>query len=151
MKKVKQYIFKAITIEIVLAILIFSFFYTLFFSLKDTIEILCWLWFPILIGGMAVYILGWFLGSNFPEDFRFKKWHGVLIMFIVLITGIIVGMLAFSLSKNNDVNNFSDFIPVPIVFLIFGGIPTLLVGLWLGNSLEDNKSAKYFDQIGSIK
>lgn len=137
MKKVKQYIFKAITIEIVLAILIFSFFYTLFFSLQDTIEILGWLWYALLVGCMTAYSLGWGLGNNFPKDFKFKKLHGVLIMFAILITGIIIGMLSFSLSESNDVNNFSDFIPVSIVFLIFGGIPTFGVGVWLGNHLEN--------------
>lgn len=121
--------------EIVVAILIFTLFYALFFNLNETIEILYWLWIPILVGCAVTYFLGWLIGRCFPIGFRYRRWHGVLIMFTLLIAGIIAAMLMLSVSVNSDIDAFSDVFPVLFIFLIFGGIPTLFVGLWLGNRL----------------
>ncbi|MCZ4245919.1 hypothetical protein [Pedobacter punctiformis] len=134
--KIKQHIFKAVTIEIAGALLVFSLLYTLFFGLNETVEILCWLWLPILISCTAAYVFGWVISNWFTVHYNFKKWQGVAIIFSLLIISIIAGVFALSLANNNDINDLTDVFPVILIFLLFGGLPTLVVGFWLGKQLE---------------
>lgn len=134
--KAKKYILTAVTIEIMGTLFLFSLLYTLFFGIKDTLEILHWLLFSIFIGCTAAYGFGWFMSGWFPNSYNFRKWQAVVIIFSLLIIGIIAGMLSLSLTKGNDINAISDLFPVILVFLLFGSLPTLGVGLWLGNRLQ---------------
>lgn len=140
--KIKQYILKAVGIEIFGTILLFSFFYTLFFGSNETIKIFHWLWLPIFIGCALAFGLAWVISDWFSENYNFKKRQGVIIIFGLLISGVIAGTISLSLSDGNDINDFSDFFSIIIVFLLFGGIPTIAVGLWLGNRLKSSKTNK---------
>ncbi|SOD18352.1 hypothetical protein [Pedobacter xixiisoli] len=136
LNRTKRLILTAITIEIIGAIFISSFFYTMFFGLNETIEIFRWLFFPILFGTILTYALGWFIGSSFSANYVFKKWQGILMMFALLIVGICGAMLSLSFASNNDINSIDAIFPVIFVFLAFGGLPTLILGLWLGSQLK---------------
>lgn len=136
LNRIKKLIFTAITIEIVGAFLLASLFHTVFFGLKETVAILQWLCFPLLIACAITYAFGWFIGNRFSARYHFKKWQGVVIMFALLLVGIFGGMLTLSISANNDINEITDVFPVVLVFLAFGGLPTLILGLWLGNRLS---------------
>lgn len=135
----KRYIFTAISIEIVGALIFFTFFYSLFFGFKETIEFVRWLWLPLVIGCVSAYVFGWILANAFPTHYRFKKWQAVLMMFALLFGAIVVAMAVISLWPNNDIDEVSDVFPAVLVFLAFGGLPTLFVGLWLGSRLARNQ------------
>lgn len=134
--KVSKLIFTATTIEIIGALLISSFFYTLFFGVHETITMLKWLYPHLFIGSIFSYALGWLIGQSFSANYQFKKWQGVVIMFALLLAGIFAAMFSLSASSQNDISSFMDFVPVILVFLAFGGIPTLFLGLWLGKQLK---------------
>lgn len=134
--KTTKLIFTSITIEIIGAFLVFNFFYTLFFNAHETTEILRWLWLPLVVGCATMYILAWLFAKALPPNYRYKIWQGVLLMFALLLVSIIVGMVVISMWPNNDINELADVFPVILISLAFGGLPTLLVGLWLGNRLK---------------
>lgn len=134
--KTTKLIFKALTIEIVGAFLLSSFFYTVFFGLEETQQFFQWLCMPILIGCALTYVFAWFIGSQFSPNYQFKKWQGLAIIFTLLLFGIVNTLFIFSLTPDNDINEASDYVNVIFVFLLFGGLPTLVLGLWLGNRLS---------------
>lgn len=134
--KPTKLIFKALTIEIIGAVLLSSFFYTIFFGLNETIQFFQWLCIPIIIGCVLTYTFGWLIGSRFTPNYQFKKWQGVAIIFALLLFNIIASLFIFSLTPDNDINEASDYVNVIFVFLLFGGLPTLILGLWLGNQLS---------------
>ena len=136
LSRINKLIFTAITIEIVGAFVLAFLFYAVFFGLKETVMLLQWLYLPLLIACFITYAVGWFIGNRFSANYQFKKWQGVVIMFALIIVGIFGGMLTLSFSANNDINEIADVFPVVLVFLAFGGLPTLILGLWLGNRLS---------------
>lgn len=136
LSRINKLIFTAITIEIVGALVLASLFYTVFFGLKETVDIFQWLCFPLLMACAITYAFGWFIGNHFSARYQFKKWQGVIIMFALLLVSIFGGMLTLSISANNDINEITDVFPVVLLFLAFGGLPTLIWGLWLGSRLS---------------
>ncbi|RZL39546.1 MAG: hypothetical protein EOO96_00355 [Pedobacter sp.] len=134
--KIKKLIFTAITIEIIGAMLVSFFFYTLFFGIEETKKLVEWLYPPMIIGCSVTYAFGWIIGNRITTNYQFKKWQGLVIIFALLLVGVFGGMLTLSLSANSDINEISDVFPVVLVFLAFGGLPTLILGLWLGNRLS---------------
>lgn len=133
--KPTKLIFKALTIEIIGAFLLSTFFYTGFFGVDEAKQFFQWLCLPIIIGCALTFAFAWFIGGRFAPNYRFKKWQGVAILFALLLFGIVSTMFIFSLTPDNDINEVSDYAYVILVFLLFGGLPTLILGLWLGNRL----------------
>lgn len=131
-KKITQAVF---TLSIG-AVLLATAFYVLFFSFKETMEFFETLWLPILAGFLTMYFAGTLIGNSFLPSFKFKIWQGVVIIFVLLITGIVVGIMATLLLYNWDRVDLQGVISIILVFLAFGGLPTLLTGIWLGYKLK---------------
>lgn len=137
MNSIAKHILKAVIIESIGAIILASGFYTLFFSFAETIEFFEVLWLPILIGFLAMCFAGRAIGNSFSPSFKFKIWHGVVLVFVLLIIAIVIGVVATLLIPNWDRFDIQDVFSVILVFLAFGGLPTLIVGVWLGNQLKN--------------
>lgn len=135
--KIKRHILKAVTIGILATLIVFSFFYTLLFGLKDTIGILLYLLVPIFIGCSSAYCFGWFITDCLHKRYYFKKWQGVAIIFVLLTLGVITGTISFSLINGNEIDGISEVLGVILIFLVLGSLPTLAVGLWLGKRLKE--------------
>jgi hypothetical protein len=137
MNRITKHITTAISLEIVLGFLMFLFFHNLLLGVyENAFDVIIWLWFPILIGIISMYAIGWYLGKQLPENYSYKIYHGIIILFAILIIAVLVGSFIFALMPNNDMDSIADVFLVLLVFLIFGGLPTLLVGIWLGNKLS---------------
>jgi len=132
-------ILTAVTIEVVTAILVFSFFHILFFGVQATLEIKAFL-FPIFSGIACAYGSGWLIGNNLIIQNGYKVWHGVAIIFTILLIAVVAGTLSVNLTQQLDgIKNLSGLLSVILVFLIFGSLPTLAIGLWLGKCLKQMK------------
>ncbi|AZA98519.1 hypothetical protein EG359_02365 [Chryseobacterium joostei] len=114
--KIRRHILKALSTEIVGALALFVFFYTLFFNLKETIEIFKWCGTSIVFGCNASFGLAWFV-PNWLSAFRpFKKYFGVIIIFGLLIVGIIAATLFLGFSDNADINGISSIFSIILFF-----------------------------------
>lgn len=136
MSEITKNILKAVFVESIGTILLGSVSYALFFSLAETKEFFEVLWLPILAGFTAMCFAGRALGNSFSPSFKFNVWHGIVIVFALLFIAIIVGVMATLLLPNWDKIGLQDVFSVILVFLSFGGLPTLVVGVWLGNALK---------------
>lgn len=137
MSTIAKHILKAVLIESVGAVLLASAFYALFFSFAETMEFFKILWFPILAGFFAMCFAGIVIGNSFSQNFKFKVWHGVAIIFVLLIIAIVIGVIATLFIPNWDsFDIIQGAISVILIFLSFGGLPTLLTGIWLGYRLK---------------
>lgn len=137
MNTIAKHILKAVLIESIGAVLLASAFYALFFSFAETMEFFKILWFPILAGFFAMCFAGIVIGNSFSQNFKFKVWHGVVIIFVLLIIAIVVGVIATLFIPNWDsFDIIQSAISVILIFLSFGGLPTLLTGIWLGYRLK---------------
>lgn len=143
MNTIAKHILKAVIIESIGAVILASAFYALFFSFAETIEFFEVLWLPILLGFLAMCFAGIVIGNSFSARFNFKIWHGVILVFVLLIIAIVIGVVATLLIPNWDSYDIiQSAISVILIFLSFGGLPTLLTGIWLGYRLKKIKSIK---------
>jgi len=136
MNLITKQIIKAVFLEGIGAILLGTAFYGLFFSFAEIIDFFEALWFPILIGFLAMYFAGRIIGNSFSSNFKFKIRHGVAIVFVLLIIAIVMGVMAMLLLSDWDSVGIQGVFSVILVFLVFGGLPTLVVGIWLGYDLK---------------
>ena len=136
MNAITRNITKAVFIVGIGAILLATVFYALFFSFAETTEFFEALWFPILAGFLAMFFIGRIIGNSFSPSFAFKIWHGVVLIFVLLIIAIVIGVMATMLLPNWDSINVQDVFSIILVFLLFGGLPTLVTGIWLGYRLK---------------
>ena len=98
---------------------------------------------PILLGFLAMCFAGIVIGNSFSTRFNFKIWHGVVLVFVLLIIAIVIGVVATLLIPNWDSYDIiQSAISVILIFLSFGGLPTLITGIWLGYRLKKIKSIK---------
>ena len=143
MNTIAKHILKALLIEGIGAIILASAFYTLFFSFAETIEFFEVLWLPILIGFLAMCFAAIFIGNSFSPRFNFKIWHGVVLVLVLLLIAIVTGVIATLLIPNWDSYDIiQSAISVILIFLSFGGLPTLITGIWLGYRLKKIKYIK---------
>ena len=139
MQTLTKKILNAVLIEAFGTLLTFFVLYSLLFNAQEMMMFLDILWFPGIIAVVAMlatgYILGEFLSASLKP--RYPLALGVFIMFVLLLIGIVVGVLAFNLSNIGDkITKIESWISVILVFLLFGGIPTLIVGMVLGKKLK---------------
>ena len=149
MKIVAKNITQAVLIVGIGAFLLATVFYALFFSFAETIEFFEVLWFPILAGFLAMCFAGILIGNSFSQSFNFKIWHGVAIIFVLLIIAVVIGVMTTLLLPNWDRVDLQDVISIILVFLAFGGLPTLLTGIWLGYRLK--KITPHCEAQGNLK
>ena len=144
MKKATQYILIAIAIEVLLAQLTYesvNFLITTnhagFFSdFKGNL-------LPIGSGILMCVVLGILIGEFFPFERQpraLQIYLAIIILFFLLFEGVLTGYFVenarYSLF-HFDWNNLGILF---LIFLIFGGIQTLGVGIWLGMKLKKIKS-----------
>lgn len=143
MSLISKTIKKAVFIQIIGTILLGSAFYTLFFSAAETVEFFKVLWLQLLFGFIAMYFAGRWIGNSFKPTFNFKVWHGIAIIFALLFVGIIAGVLAMQFLPDWHISdNIQTIISLLLIFLTFGGLPTLIVGIWLGYALRKTSTLK---------
>ena len=144
MKKATQYILIAIAIEVLLALLthesvnfLISTNHFVFFSGFKGI------FFPIGSGILMCVVLGILIGEFFPFERQpraLQIYLGIIILFFLLFEGVLTGYFVenarYSLF-HFDWNNLGILF---LIFLTFGGIQTLGVGIWLGMKLKKMKS-----------
>lgn len=137
MSSTTKTITKAVIAEAIGTLLLGSGFYILFFSFAETLAFFEVLWLPLLVGFIAMFFIGRIMGNSFSPSFKYKVWHGVAIIFTLLIVAIITGVTATVLIPNWDsLDRIQGVISVVLIFLSFGGLPTLVVGIWLGYRLK---------------
>ena len=144
MKKATQYILIAIAIEVLLALLTYesvNFLITTnhvgFFSdFKGNL-------LPIGSGVLMCVVLGILIGEFFPFERQpraLQIYLGIIILFFLLFEGVLTGYFVenarYSLF-HFDWNNLGILF---LIVLLFGGIQTLGVGIWLGMKLKKMKS-----------
>src|SRR5690606_12263987 len=137
MKKTTRYIFQMLTAEVLCAAAVALFFRNAIAgSTANLWQAVGWLCFPVLAGVLAMFLLGWYIGNNHLH--QPKVWHGILLNFALLFMGVTVGTFAAHLGNNIDSLTLNGMLTVWLVFLLFGGIPTLLIGWWFGMRMQQN-------------
>ena len=144
MKKATQYILIAIAIEVLLAQLTYesvNFLITTnhagFFSdFKGNL-------LPIGSGILMCVVLGILIGEFFPFERQpraLQIYLAIIILFFLLFEGVLTGYFVENANSSLFYFNWNDLGILFLIFLIFGGIQTLGVGIWLGMRLRKMKS-----------
>lgn len=144
MKKATQYILIAIAIEVLLALLTYE--SVNFLITKNHIGFFSdfkGIFFSIGSGILMCVVLGILIGEFFPFERQpraLQIYLGIIILFFLLFEGVLTGYFVenarYSLF-HFDWNNLGILF---LILLIFGGIQTLGVGIWLGMKLKKMKS-----------
>lgn len=144
MKKATQYILIAIAIEVLLALLTYE--SVNFLITKNHIGFFSdfnGIFFSIGSGILMCVVLGILIGEFFPFERQpraLQIYLGIIILFFLLFEGVLTGYFVenarYSLF-HFDWNNLGILF---LIFLIFGGIQALGVGIWLGMKLKKMKS-----------
>ena len=144
MKKATQYILIAIAIEVLLALLTYE--SVNFLITKNHIGFFSdfnGIFFSIGSGILMCVVLGILIGEFFPFERQpraLQIYLVIIILFFLLFEGVLTGYFVenarYSLF-HFDWNNLGILF---LIFLIFGGIQTLGVGIWLGMKLKKMKS-----------
>ena len=144
MKKATQYILIAIAIEVLLALLTYE--SVNFLITKNHIGFFSdfnGIFFSIGSGILMCVVLGILIGEFFPFERQpraLQIYLRIIILFFLLFEGVLTGYFVenarYSLF-HFDWNNLGILF---LIFLIFGGIQTLGVGIWLGMKLKKMKS-----------
>ena len=144
MKKATQYILIAIAIEVLLALLTYesvSFLITKnhigFFSDFNGI------FFSIGSGILMCVVLGILIGEFFPFEQQpraLQIYLGIIILFFLLFEGVLTGYFVENARYSLFYFNWNNLGILFLIFLTFGGIQTLGVGIWLGMKLKKMKS-----------
>lgn len=131
MKLATKYIFTFVGIEIVVALITFTILFPSDFRyfISNIAEY-------ILLGVMAMLVVGYFLGEKVPYERygNIRILWGIGIQFLLLFVGILVPWIVFNIREK--IFEGEVFIILLFYFLMFGGLQTLLLGLWLGYKLS---------------
>jgi len=144
MKKATQYILMAIAIEVLLALLthesvnflIIKNHFSFFSGFKG-------IFFPIGSGILMCVVLGILIGEFFPFERQpraLQIYLGIIILFFLLFEGVLTGYFVENARYSLFHFNWNNLGILFLIFLTFGGIQTLGVGIWLGMKLKKMKS-----------
>ncbi|MFV5694125.1 hypothetical protein ACM55G_01640 [Flavobacterium sp. LB3P122] len=147
MTKSTKYFFLIISINLLIAFLIFS--AIIDFDFKNTIRFIYDLKMNLLFGVIGLYFIGYIIGNKLniikEKKGTLKIVHGILAIFLVLIVGTLIGSSVGFLEegfpsylKNGDLlKSLFDYYIKPMFWIMFFGfIPTLLSGIVLGYQLK---------------
>lgn len=130
MKLATKHIFTFVGIEIVVALITFTILFPSDFRyfISNIAEY-------ILLGAMAMLVVGYFLGEKVPYERygNIRILWGIGIQFLLLFVGILVPSIVFGFLEKME---GEVFIILLLCLLTFGGLQTLLLGLWLGYKLS---------------
>lgn len=138
MKSATKYIFTAIGMEIIVAIATAFFIFdreNMLFIFHT--ELIVHYIFSLLI----ILLIAYFLGQKIEYKMQTKnsrKWKGILLMFSFLYFFICI--LIITANPYRTIKEFNIIMETIIIYLayttLFGGIQTLLIGIWLGYKLS---------------
>lgn len=102
--------------------------------------------YHLIIGAIGLLAMGYLFGQRAGIDILIKGknelWVGVIYGFITLVTGTLIGSSVGFVEEGIDniggfSNPFFDYYFKPMYWiLMFGFIPTILVGLWFGSRIK---------------
>ena len=100
----------------------------------------------IFIGAVVMLICGYFFGQIGGIQIIIKRRNHILVGFlcglgVLLTTGFLAGWIGFFQEGIKNIgtydNPFVDYLFKPLFWItIFGGIPSLLVGIWFGTQIK---------------
>lgn len=131
MKNTTKYIIAAITMEVIAAMIT-----QLAVFRKFEMEVALML-APFLI---PIFIIAYFLGQKFRFK-RSEKWKTILLSISLIFALLYLFILLVCLFHIiNSFQNIIDILAILIFFTtMFGGIQTLLIGLWLGHKIHQTE------------
>ena len=144
MKKATQYILIAIAIEVLLALLTYE--SVNFLITKNHIGFFSdfnGIFFSIGSGILMCVVLGILIGEFFPFERQpraLQIYLGIIILFFLLFEGGLTGYFVENARYSLFHFNWNNLGILFLIFLTFGGIQTLGVGIWLGMKLKKMKS-----------
>ena len=144
MKKATQYILIAIAIEVLLALLTYE--SVNFLITKNHIGFFSdfnGIFFSIGSGILMCVVLGILIGEFFPFERQpraLQIYLGIIILFFLLFEGVLTGYFVENARYSLFHFNWNNLGILFLIFLTFGGIQTLGVGIWLGMKLKKMKS-----------
>ena len=144
MKKATQYILIAIAIEVLLALLTYE--SVNFLITKNHIGFFSdfkGIFFSIGSGVLMCVVLGILIGEFFPFERQpraLQIYLGIIILFFLLFEGVLTGYFVENARYSLFHFNWNNLGILFLIFLTFGGIQTLGVGIWLGMRLRKMKS-----------
>lgn len=145
-KKETKNIFITITINLVVAALIFLFLIN--FDLTEFIKFISSLFLNFFIGILGLYFIGYLIGQNLNKlknkNNKYNVSHGVLAIFGVLFFGTLIGSTIGFLQEGlpdgyeyNLKEELYDYYFKPFFWIfMFGFVPTLVSGIILGYKLK---------------
>lgn len=140
MKPATQYFIKAIIWEFLLAFITFNIANSLVFKII----------IPVLVGNL--YLLTGFIVAlvpltplifllgkvNYAKMSKvFRRCLGVILQFLFLTLAVSVACCLILIVEGENIHQISRIVLVVLyIFYIFGGIQTLLIGIWLGKKIS---------------
>ena len=101
------------------------------------------IFFPIGSGILMCVVLGILIGEFFPFERQpraLQIYLGIIILFFLLFEGVLTGYFVENARYSLFHFNWYNLGILFLIFLTFGGIQTLGVGIWLGMKLKKMKS-----------
>lgn len=101
------------------------------------------IFFPIGSGILMCVVLGILIGEFFPFERQpraLQIYLGIIILFFLLFEGVLTGYFVENARYSLFHFNWNNLGILFLIFLTFGGIQTLGVGIWLGMKLKKMKS-----------
>lgn len=148
--EIVKYIYITIASNLFIAFIMFLYLTT--FDFNGLFKFLLSLWLNLSIGILGLFFVGKIVGDNLWKlklrKRKYKIIHGIIAIFIVLIFGVLIGScVGFiqeglpNIIKNQKFYKLSDeiydyFFKPLYWILLFGFIPTLLSGIFLGVAIK---------------
>ena len=146
-QKITKFIYWTITINLLIAFLMFSALTN--FDFRGTFKFINDAFLNFIIGILGLYFIGKIVGKNLwrfkSKTKKFNIFHGILAIFLVLFFGTIIGSTVGFLQEGLPNQHYEynlgeevyDYFFKPLYWiLLFGFLPTLISGIFLGNVLR---------------
>jgi len=150
LNKPTKYVFYTISINLVIAFLIFI--SIIDFDIANSIKVILDLKLNFFVGISGLFIIGYFLGNKLNKILEnkggLKIVHGIISILLILLFGILIGSTVGYLEeglpsylKYGDLQKtLFDYYFKPLFWIMFFGlIPTLISGVFLGYFLKKLK------------
>ena len=145
-----KYIFYTISINLVIAFLIFI--SIIGFDIANSVKVILDLKLNFFVGISSLFIIGYFLGNKLNKVLKnkgnLKIVHGIISILLILLFGTLIGSTVGYLEeglpsylKYGDLQKtLFDYYFKPLFWIMFFGfIPTLISGVFLGYFLKKLK------------
>lgn len=140
MKPATQYFIKAIVWEFLLASITFNIANSLVFKIIPVLVGNLYLLTGFIVALVPLTPLIFLLGKvNYTKMGKvFRRCLGVILQFLFLTLAVSVACCLILIVEGENIHQISKIALVVLYFFyIFGGIQTLLIGIWLGKKLSE--------------